>query len=164
MKKFIAFSLLIILILAGCGNNSKIGETNTKKLNDVQVALMDKHPGFFGLDASGGLDVIVWEMAENSYHFGLLEHSEKEYDWLSDELNAFNAQDAGGVTADEMKEILATYNVESNDIYVVPWQNPISSYLSDFWHSEKVNGKDSEETKEKKQAYIDKISGLLGLK
>ncbi len=99
-------------------------EANVMKLSAQQRQLMDKYPEYFGLDASNGLDVYVWEMAEDCYYFGLLPHTEEQRDWLSTEL--LNLQ---GVDVDKMRQILSTYNIDENDINIIPWQNPISSYI-----------------------------------
>ncbi|MBR3423577.1 MAG: hypothetical protein IKG80_03705, partial [Clostridia bacterium] len=85
--------------------------------------LQRTYPEYFDLDASGGLDVIVWQMSEVNYYFALLEHIDAERDWLDHELTALSAK---GVDAAQMREILSTYNVGEDDIHIVPWQNPIS--------------------------------------
>ena len=40
-------------------------------------------PQYFDLDDSNGLDVYVWQLAENSYYFGLLPHTATSYIQLS---------------------------------------------------------------------------------
>lgn len=79
------------------------------------------------MDDSNGLDVYVLQMAKGSYSFGLLPHSEIMRDWLSDEL-----MELKGVGAAAMRMILSTYDVEQKKIYVIPWQNPLSSYIGDY--------------------------------
>lgn len=31
-----------------------------------------------------------------------------------------------------MRQILSTYNIDENDIHIIPWQNPFSSYLGEY--------------------------------
>ena len=126
-------------------------EANVLKMSAHQRQLMDKYPEYFGLDASKGLDVYVWEMAEDCYYFGLLPHSEEKRDCLSVEL--LNLQ---GVDADKMRRILSTYNIEENDINIIPWQNPISSYIGDFWITY-----EGENIEEKQKAYIESVRNML---
>lgn len=131
------------------GNN--YGETNPNKLNETQISLMSSYPEYFGLDSSEGLDVYVWQMAENHYSFGVLSHSKQMRDWLSDDL--LNLK---GVSVDNMREILATYDVDEEDIYVIPWQNPISSYIGEYWiitEGEDINAK--------RNAYVERIRAML---
>jgi hypothetical protein len=93
----------------------------------VEFAIIDaadsQHPEFYGLDASKGLDVIVWQMGKGSYSFALRPHSDGKVGF---------SLGLRGTTAAEMRNILLTYNVSADDIYIVPWQNPISSYIGSY--------------------------------
>ena len=89
-------------------------------------SLEETYPEYFGLDASGGLDVLVWQLSEDNWNFALLEHSDAERDRLDPELWDLGTK---GVDAAQMREILSTYNVGEDDIRIIPWQNPISSYI-----------------------------------
>ena len=55
-----------------------------------------------------------------------------------------------GATAEEMALILSTFDIEDNDIFVIPWQNPISSYMVT-------------EEQVKNPEYINNIYAMLGL-
>ena len=112
------------------------------------------YPEYFGLDASKGLDVYVWQMAKNSYSFGLLPHAEQGRDWIAHEL--LNLR---GTSAEEMSVILSTYNIDENDIYIIPWQNPISSYIGGYWII--TEGEDTDDLNAKRQAYIEHIRQML---
>ena len=87
--------------------------------------LYQKYPEYFGLDASAGLDVYVWQMGPNSYSFGLLPHSEVPRYRFSPELG-----DLKETGVEEMRVILSTYDIDSSQIHVLPWDNWWSSYLS----------------------------------
>ncbi len=129
------------------------GETDPEKLNDNQDSLMKLVPQYFGLDASNGLDVYVWQMAKNSYRFGLLTHKEGR-DWKSEELFALR-----GVSYQNMREILATYNIDEEEIYIVPWFYPLSSYIGDYFVAEK--DETAEEVEAKRKAYVDYVREML---
>ena len=130
---------------------SDFGETDPDKMNEKQVALMEQYPEYFGLDASNGLDVYVWQMAQNSYSFGLLPHAEQGRYWLAHELLSLR-----GTRSEDMSTILSTYKINENEIYIIPWQNPISSYLAE-WQIVF----DDENLDEKKQAYVEYIRQML---
>lgn len=169
MKKRILFLLVPLLLLSGCGGHDDASEPKTTisksqrpwtdgmvfsgAMDSVPIhsALLDSFPEYFGLDPAKGLDVIVWQMAPSSYSFGLLEHSETQRDWISRELMALK-----GVSAEQMREILATYAVPEEEIYIIPWQNPISSYLPAYCVN--YGGEDMDA---KGEAYIAEIRGML---
>ena len=115
---------------------------------------MEKYPEYFGLDASDGLDVYVWQMAKNSYSFGLLPHAEQGRDWISEEL--LNLR---GASSEEMIVILSTYSIDEDDIYIIPWQNPISSYLAE-WQIV-AEGEDPEYLDAKRKAYVENDRQML---
>ncbi len=102
-------------------------------------------------DASNGLDVYVWQMAPESYSFGLLPHSDEPRYWLSSTLLSMY-----GVNADTMAKILKSYNLSENEIYIIPWQNPISSYIAEPWII-----REGEDMEQKKEDYIKKIKDML---
>lgn len=60
MKRFVALLaalLLVFAVFSACEKQPNYGETDISKLNEEQIALLDEYREFFGLDASGGLDV-----------------------------------------------------------------------------------------------------------
>ena len=113
--------------------------------------LKEVFPEYFGLDDSNGLDIYVWQMAKDSYSFGLLPHSEAQRNWLSDTLMGLRSVDA---TA--MRMILSTYDVEQEKIYVIPWQNPLSSYIGDYWIIE-----EDEDMEQKRNTYVQNLRDML---
>lgn len=105
--------------------------------------LREKYPEYFELGTFKGLEVYVWQMAESDYRFGLMQGTNREK--TLEEKMALK-----GATAEEMALILSTFDIEDKDIFVIPWQNPISSYMVT---------EDMEESPE----YINNIRSMLGL-
>lgn len=132
-------------------NNGKYGKTDQENLNASQLALKESYPEYFGLDASQGLDVYVYQMAKNSYSFVLLPHSATPRDWMSSEL-----RDIHGVSAAQMRTILSIYPVDQDEIYVIPWQNPYSSYIGEYWIV-----REGEDLEAKRAAYVENLRKML---
>ena len=147
----VALSLFLLAGCLGCAKDQNRGETDSRQMTAEQTALMAQYPEYFGLDAAGGLDVYVWQFAEKHFSFGLLPHAENGRDWLSN-----GVMNLRGVDADAMRAILATYNIDEDDIHVIPWQNPLSSYLGS-WQIV-LEGEDGEA---KKQDYVDYVRNML---
>ena len=84
--------------------------------------LREKYPEYFELGTFKGLEVYVWQMAEGDYRFGLMQGTNREKT-LEEKLAL------KGATSEEMALILYTFDIEAKDIFVIPWQNPISSYM-----------------------------------
>ena len=105
--------------------------------------LRDKYPEYFALRTFKGLEVYIWQMAENDYRFGLMQGTNREK--TLEEKMALQ-----GAAAEEMALILSTFDIEDKDIFVIPWQNPISSYMVT-------------EEQVKNPEYINNIYAMLGL-
>ena len=113
--------------------------------------LRERYPAYFDMDATAGLDVYVWQMAPYGYSFGLLPHSEEPKEWTSRELFGLS-----GISAAQMRTILSTYNLNEDEIYVIPWTNPISSYLAP-WEV----AADREDGEEIRRSYAERIHKML---
>ena len=129
-------------------------KTDVSSFDSTSIELMRLCPEYFGLDYSNGLDVYVWQMAKNSYSFGLLTHPETPREWICDETMAL--MNKGNLNAAQMRAILSTYPVGEEDIYIVPWQNPLSSYIGDWQFIEP--GKDMEAVR---TAYLETVRQML---
>ena len=114
--------------------------------------LRAQYPEYFDLDASTGLDVYVWQMAPDSYYFGLLPHAASPRDSTAQELLALR-----GASSEQMRYILAAYALDPDDIHVIPWQNPISSYIPECW----IVTENGESPEEKQAQYIETVSAML---
>lgn len=130
---------------------SNDGEITFEEIKVTPLTLYDLYPQYMNLDASNGLDVIVWQMNEVYYSFGLLPHTDEKRDNFSSELF-----DLTTVYAKNMRRILAAYDIDKDKIYVIPWQNPDSLYISPIF----VIGEDGEYMMDIND-YIDKIRTML---
>ena len=119
--------------------------------NSALESLKRSVPEYFNLNHSKGLDVYVWQMANNHYSFGLMPHSETQRDWISEDLRNLK-----GITAEEMRLILSTYGIPQDEIYVIPWQNPFSSYIGEYWIIT-----DGEDIEQKRNAYVQNLRDML---
>ncbi len=89
--------------------------------------LKEKFPNYFGLDASNGLSVYIWQEAKDAYSCGLLPG--KNTDYTKEELWELQKSPA---TLDEMQTIVSFYTrqgmVSKDDITVNALVMPHSSY------------------------------------
>ena len=117
-----------------------------------ESVLREKYPEYYDLSTFKGLEVYVWQMAQNSYSFGVMEGTNRNKEL--EELMRLK-----GASADEMRVILSSYGIPNENISVIPWQNPISSYLSDYWII--LENEDSDALEERRQEYIENIRKTL---
>ena len=168
-----AFWIIVLAIIAAVAvavcflTNPKkehnYGETNPDNMTDYQKTLIEAYPEYFGLDAADGLDVFVWQMASSGYSFGLVPHKEAYHDGgllvlnRNDESPVTKAMIRGkGMSVQNMRELLSTYDVPKEKIHIVLWQHPLSSYMSDWSYY-----KDEDDLLSKRAYYTDIIWNLL---
>ncbi len=136
---------VIVAALVLCGAAAVFFATNPKQDPHSQEIdrLRAKYPEYFELGTFKGLEVYVWQMSENDYRFGLMQGTNREKT-LEEKLAL------KGAAAEEMALILSSFDVEEKDIFVIPWANPLSSYLvpEDLLHDPE---------------YMDHIRVMLGL-
>jgi hypothetical protein len=125
-------------------------ETEVTKREDN--ALRDKYPEYFDLPTMKGLEVYVWQMAENSYLWGVMEGTNRNK--TEEELLALK-----GVRVDDMKAILDSYDIPKENISIIPWQNPISSYIAEYWIT--LQDEDPAAAAKRRQEYVDKLYDML---
>ena len=137
-----------VLVTARFYTKDEIWGTETVDL----AALREKYPDYFDLGTFKGLEVYVWQMAPGSYSCGVMLGTNRNKT-LEELMNL------KGATLAEMRAILSTYDIDEEDIFVIPWQNPISSYIADYWISQK--DEDPASVERRKQEYIDGIRQRL---
>nr|MCR4721057.1 hypothetical protein [Lachnospiraceae bacterium] len=114
--------------------------------------LRTKYPEYFDLSTFKGLELYVWQMAPDSYSCALMLGTNRNKTW--EEL--INLK---GASLAEMRAILSTYDIPQDDVFIIPCQNPISSYLGDYW----IQGEDEGDAAyaARQHAYIDWIRQKL---
>ena len=148
MKRTI-FLLVTVLALseAFCACNSaaaaEMPAPDQEQINQIK----EDYPMVFCLDTSKGLDIVVWQLATSDYNFALVSHRDGEYDLLDEGLLRYGAT---GLSVDQLKAVLATYDISKDDLYIVPWQNSLSSYIPP-------------EIEKDKDGYIKSIRDMLGI-
>ena len=167
MKKIVSvlvICLTFLLVISSCQSKNiqidsseveSIKETKNKQIDSSAVeSLREAYPEYFDLSAFKGLEVYVCQFAPENYYFSLVEGTNRNKSmWELMELKR--------VSAKEMRDILSTYDIDDEDIVVIPWQNPYSSYIGEY-HTFLV-GEDEETIEKQKKAYIEKVRDMLGL-
>ena len=116
------------------------------------ASLRSKYPEYFDLSTFKGLEVYVWQLAPSSYSFGLMPGTNRDKEF--DELLKMK-----GASFEEMRAILSAYDVDEENISVIPWMHPVSSYIAEYW----TRGIDEDQSSfEKRQReYVDRIRRML---
>lgn len=154
MKKLFLTLICLTLVLVSCGKAGEATESResetVSQLSDVSSTGSTEIPEEYPeLDVSNGLCIYVSEFGQGIYSFKLLERaaSEPEYTELIG---------AKSINTDTMRFLLDHYGLGKNDVTIIPWQDPLSSYLSPWMIS--FNGED---TAPKKAEYAKQIEKLL---
>ena len=134
-------------------DESKLLDDNIRSEAEIDMdSLRVKYPEYFDLSTFKGLELYVWQMAPDSYSCGLMLGTNRNKT-LEELINLKGASIA------EMRAILSTYDIDEEDVYIIPWQNPVSSYIAEYWISQK--DEDPAVVEKRKQAYIDGIRQML---
>lgn len=126
MKRIIilALSFICVFILGGC-SSTQTSNMELETSNSVDMdELKERHPEYFELGDFKGIEVYVWQMAENSYCCGMMSGTNRnktvEEIWGLQEKS---------LSVEETKAILNELGVEGIDIIVIPITQPYSSYM-----------------------------------
>ena len=122
MKKIISIILCFIAVisLVGCGTSPKDNSTTDSA---IIKELKEKYPEYFEMSDFKGIEVYVWQMAENSYRCGMLEGTNRAK--TDEEISALQFK---SLSVEEAKAILNELGVEKENIIVVPVSQSCSSY------------------------------------
>ena len=114
MKKItvLFFTFALATVLAACGSAS-----NTKE------ELQRKFPEYYDLNTAKGLEVYVWQTAEDTYYCGVLPGTNRNK--TDEEISSLTAN---GATVEEMKTILSSYDISSDNIMISPCKQPGLDY------------------------------------
>ena len=130
-------------------------ENTAAQTDEIDVAsLRKKYPEYFDLSTGKGLELYVWEMAQGDYNCGLMSGTNRDKDY--EELFSLK-----GASIEEMKAILSTYDIDEDSIIIIPWQNPLSSYLPK-WAIQK-DGESYNTFENRQHEFCDKIRQMLRL-
>ena len=123
MRKFKLLILLsvCIFILSACNTSSDT--KNESSTAYIEEELRQKYPEYFDLSAFKGIEVYVWQMAENSYRCGALEGTNRAKFVKEIQDLQFNS-----ASIEEMKAILSFYDIPEDYIIIEPCIQPYSSY------------------------------------
>lgn len=106
------------------GEDGPSDAVDGKSINsEILTALKEKFPYYFVLDTTYGLDVFVWQLAANSFRCGVLAQTIEAHE-------ATSIWNLKGATVGEMKVILSTYDLPRDNIRLISYQPPYSSYFS----------------------------------
>ena len=155
MKKTTAIVICLVLLctFGGCGKQKEKQAEETKQEQTEEMnALKEKYPEYFDLSTSKGLEVYVWQIVPNSYSFGVLPGTNREK--TIEELMGLQ-----GASAEEMFAILSSYDIDEKDVIVIPWQNPVSSYIPEYWI--RLKDEDPASVEKRRQAYLEGIRDML---
>ena len=97
-------------------------EKNEVYNSEVINVLRERFPEYFDLSTFKGLEVYVWQMAQESYSWGLMSGTDR----VKKGTELWNLK---GASTDEMRAILSTYDIPEEDISVIPITQVYSSYF-----------------------------------
>ena len=89
--------------------------------NSTERALKEKYPQYFDCTTDKGLEIYIWQMAANSYFCGLLPGKNSNY-------TDSTLMRLVPATIEEMRIIVASYHLPQEEVVILPFRNPISSY------------------------------------
>ena len=114
MKRLMVLFYVFILVtaLASCGG-----------ISDTEKELRQKFPEYYDLNTTKGLEVYVWQTAEDAYYCGVLPGVNR--DRTDEEISDLATN---GATIAEMKTILSSYDISNEDIIIVACRQSISDY------------------------------------
>ena len=122
---------------------------------DELEVIREKYPEYFELKPADGIDIIVWQMAKDSYSFAMRTHEEGRTEVSIEEGFSFK----GGLNVNQMKKLIAARKIDKNDVTIIPWSNPLSSY--GILYSATLENDGNEEIAEKNRAYIRTVEEIL---
>ncbi len=115
MKKILALCLALIMCLAVFAGCEKDEAARLTKLRQ-------ESPEYFGLETFKGLEVYVSAIAPDVYRCYLMPGANRNYGFE-------DFVHMRGVSVEDMKLILSTYDIPKDEIAYLRYDDPASSYL-----------------------------------
>ena len=128
--------------------------TDVSSVDELEI-IRERFPEYFELNPADGIDIIVWQMAKDSYSFAMRPHEEGRTIVSIEEVDSFK----GGLNVNQMKKLIAARKIDKNDVTIIPWSNPLSSY--GILYSATLENDGNEEIAEKNRAYIRTVEEIL---
>ena len=122
----LAASLMLSVTACGAKNGSAELTTETTSFSETGSEidrLRAKYPEYFKLNTFKGIEVYVWQMAENSYYCGLMSGTDRNK--TEEEIWDLHKKP---LTIEEAKLILKEHGVDKDGYVVIPVVQPYSSY------------------------------------
>ena len=135
----LSLAAIVLLFLSSCasepissdmtGNeyniSAVVGTTGSDGIqSDINInKLKEKYPEYFEMSDFKGIEVYVWQMAENSYRCGMMSGTNRNK--TEEEIMSLQSK---SLSIDEAKAILNEIGVKKEDIIVMPISQPYSSY------------------------------------
>jgi hypothetical protein len=128
--KFISIVLAASMMLSATACSVSKGETEltsgssySSEIKSEVERLREKYPEYFELSAFKGIEIYVWEMAEGSYHCGLMSGTNRNK--TEEEIWDLAKKP---LTIEEAKLILNELKIDKEYWIIIPVVQPISSY------------------------------------
>ena len=140
--KIVSIVLAASLMLSATACSVSKGETEltsgssySSEIKSEVERLKEKYPEYFELSAFKGIEIYVWEMAEGSYHCGLMSGTNRN---KTDEEIWDLARKP--LSIEEAKLILNELKIDKDYWIIIPVVQPVSSYryVIDDVYREKV--------------------------
>lgn len=120
----LSLSFICVFILGGC-SSTQTSNMELETSNSVDMdELKERYPEYFELVDFKGIEVYVWQMAENSYCCGMMSGTNRNK--TDEEIRGLQEK---SLSVEETKAILNEIGVEGSDIIVIPITQPYSSYM-----------------------------------
>ena len=120
----LSLSFICVFILGGC-SSTQTSNMEFETSNSVDMdELKERYPEYFELVDFKGIEVYVWQMAENSYCCGMMSGTNRNK--TDEEIRGLQEK---SLSVEETKAILNEIGVEGSDIIVIPITQPYSSYM-----------------------------------
>jgi len=129
MRKIVIFAmnLLLVIALLGCGTKNSESESDNKYEIDNSISvdkLKELYPEYSELSDFKGIEVYVWQVAENSYRCGIMSGTNRN----KTQEEIWELQERS-LSVDEANAILNELGTNRDYISVIPISQPCSSYV-----------------------------------
>lgn len=130
----LVLSFICVFMLVACSTMQSCNE-NTDNNDSVNIEeLRKQYPEYFELGTFKGVEVYVWQMAENSYRCGMMTGTNR----IKTFEEIYELQEKS-LSVEETKAILSEIGVEKSNIIVIPIAQPYSSYIYEIDDEYKEN-------------------------